>query len=119
RKAAQQLEQRIRNSLIQLRDTGLFAPGSEVAQALETIAQKVMTYDAYAGVLVSEYGLYLPVEPSARLITDVERFAIVHEIVSNHSGKMTTKTAVASVAQNVLKLADIMGNVLMSHDDIR
>src|SRR5699024_4243147 len=34
RKAAQQLEQRIRNSLIQLRDTGLFAPGSEVAQAL-------------------------------------------------------------------------------------
>lgn len=119
RKAAQQLEQRIRNSLIQLRDTGLFAPGSEVAQALESIAPKVMTYDAYAGELVSEYGLYLPVEPSARLITDAERFAIAHEIVSNHSGEMTTTTSVATVAQNVLKLADNMGNVLMSQDDIR
>lgn len=119
RKAAQQLEQRIRNSLIQLRDTGLFAPGSDVAQALESIAPKVMTYDAYAGELVSEYGLYLPVEPSARLITDAERFAIAHEIVSNHSGEMTTTTSVATVAQNVLKLADNMGNVLMSQDDIR
>src|SRR5699024_11877270 len=32
---------------------------------------------------------------------------------------MSTTTSVATVAQNVLKLADNMGNVLMSHDDIR
>ena len=119
RKAAQQLEQRIRKSLIQLRDTGLFAPGSEVAKSLESIAPKVSTYDSYAGELVREYGLYLPVEPSARLITDAERFAIAHEIVSNFEGEMTTKTSVATVAQTVLKLADNMGNVLMSEEDIR
>ncbi|MGO3774400.1 ATP-dependent helicase [Corynebacterium casei] len=119
RKAAQQLEQRIRKSLIQLRDTGLFAPGSEVAKSLESIAPKVSTYDSFAGELVREYGLYLPVEPSARLITDAERFAIAHEIVSNYEGAMTTKTSVATVAQTVLKLADSMGNVLMDADDIR
>lgn len=119
RKAAQQLEQRIRKSLIQLRDTGLFAPGSEVAKSLESIAPKVSTYDSYAGELVREYGLYLPVEPSARLITDAERFAIAHEIVSNFDGEMTTKTSVATVAQTVLKLADSMGNVLMDEEDIR
>lgn len=119
RKAAQQLEQRIRSSLIQLRDTGLFAPGSDVAKALETIAPKVSTYDSFAGELVREYGLYLPVEPSARLITDAERFAIAHEIVSNHQGDLTTTNSVATVAQTVLKLADNMGNVLMDPADIR
>src|SRR5699024_11016772 len=76
-------------------------------------------YDSYAGELVREYGLYLPVEPSARLITDAERFAIAHEIVSNFDGEMTTKTSVATVAQTVLKLADSMGNVLMDEEDIR
>ena len=56
RKAAQQLEQRIRKQLMKLRDSRIVAPDSAAAEALENIAPKVATYDSYAGDLVREYG---------------------------------------------------------------
>ncbi|WP_288747055.1 UvrD-helicase domain-containing protein, partial [uncultured Corynebacterium sp.] len=87
RKAAQQLEQRIRRQLIQLRDSGLIVPGSPAAEALTNIAPTVATYDSYAGELVREYGLLVPVEPSARIITEAERFAIAYDVVKNYGGK--------------------------------
>ncbi|MDY3127475.1 MAG: UvrD-helicase domain-containing protein [Corynebacterium sp.] len=112
RKAAAQLEQRIRSSLMELRDTGLFDPDSPQAKALETIAPHVSTYDAFAGELVREFGLYLPVEPSARLITDAERFAITHEVVTNYAGAIPGSTNVATVVKTVQALADSMANVM-------
>ena len=86
RKAAQQLEQRIRRQLLTLRSSGLVAPGTAAADALENIAPKVSTYDSYAGDLVREYGLLMPVEPDARMITAAERYSIAHEVVSNFTG---------------------------------
>lgn len=119
RKAAQQLQQRIRRQLLTLRESGLFPPGSEVAQALETIAPTVTTYDAYAGQLVREYGLLVPVEPSARIITDAERYAIAHDVVSNFDGELFATQSVSTVVQTLIALTSSMDNALADPDFIR
>lgn len=118
RKAAQQLEQRIRTQLVALREAHVAAPGSEVATALETIAPTVSTYDAYAGELVREYGLYVPVEPSARIITNAEHYVIAHDVVTNYGGELLEESTVGTVVDTVLKLASAIDNVLATEDDI-
>lgn len=119
RKAAQQLAQRIRHQLIALRDTGLFAPGGPVAQGLETIVPTVSTYDSFAGDLVREFGLLVPVEPSARIITEAERFAIAHEVVLNYGGTLTASQSVSTVTETLLALTNAMDNALANPEDIR
>ena len=118
RKAAQQLEQRIRAQLARLQGTGLFPPGSEIARSLETIVPKVSTYDSFAGDLVREFGLYIPVEPSARIITEAERYAIAHEVVANYRGRLTTSNQLATVVQSLLDLVSSMDNSLVDPEQI-
>ena len=118
RKAAQQLEQRIRRQLLTLRSSGILAPGSSAAEAVENIAPNVSTYDSYAGDLVREYGLLMPVEPNARIITEAERYAIAHEVVSNYSGSLSTDNAVATVTATLLKLAETMDGELKNPQDL-
>lgn len=118
RKAAQQLEQRIRRQLLTLRSSGILAPGSPAAEAVENIAPNVSTYDSYAGDLVREYGLLMPVEPNARIITEAERYAIAHEVVSNYSGSLSTDNAVATVTATLLKLAETMDGELKNPQDL-
>ena len=113
RKAAQQLEQRIRRQLLTLRSSGLVAPGTAAADALENIAPKVSTYDSYAGDLVREYGLLMPVEPDARMITAAERYSIAHEVVSNFTGALSADNEVASVTQTVIALSDALDGELI------
>ncbi|MGV0327231.1 ATP-dependent helicase [Corynebacterium confusum] len=119
KKAALQLENRIRRALVQLRETGMFPPGSPVADALETIAPKVATYDSYAGDLVREYGLLVPVEPGARIITDAERFALAHEVVTNYTGRLSSTSQVGTVTEQLVKMVSAMDNVLADPEDIR
>lgn len=119
RKAAQQLEQRIRRQLMTLRSSGILTPGSAAAEAVENIVPKVSTYDSYAGDLVREYGLLMPVEPSARIITEAERYAIAHEVVSNYSGSLSTDNSVASVTATLLNLAQTMDGELTDPDTLR
>lgn len=119
RKAARELEQRIRRQLITLRESGIFAPGSEQACVLETIAPTVLTYDAYAGELVREYGLLIPVEPSARIITEAERYAIAHEVVVNYGAELSSHNTVADMVKKLLDLTSNMDNLLANPDSIR
>ncbi|WP_459589527.1 ATP-dependent helicase [Corynebacterium camporealensis] len=118
RKAAQQLEQRIRKQLQTLRSSGLIVPGSPAAEALETIAPKVSTYDSYAGELLREYGLLVPVEPSARIITEAERYAIAREVVINYGGKLVASQAVPTVTKTLLRLTESIDNSLLDTSDI-
>ncbi|MER0070520.1 UvrD-helicase domain-containing protein [Corynebacterium sp. KPL2850] len=118
RKAAQQLEQRIRRQLIQLRDSGLIVPGSPAAEALTNIAPTVATYDSYAGELVREYGLLVPVEPSARIITEAERFAIAYDVVKNYGGKLTDTNSLGNITETLLKMTSNMDNSLQGPDGI-
>ena len=119
RKAAGQLEQRIRRSLIDLRGSGLIEPRGEIGESLTTIAPKAMTYDSFVGELVREFGLLAPVEPFARLITAAEEYAIAHDLVSNYTGKVGVDKQVASVTEDILALAGNMSNRLYDVDTVR
>ena len=79
KKAAQQLSQRIRARLATLAGIPRLAdldPTGELQTSLQTITPTVSTYDSYAGRIVGEYGLLLPVEPSSRMITTAELYQI-------------------------------------------
>lgn len=85
RKAAQELGKRIRDRLSVLAGNDALVrrldPSGKLGQSLEVIAPTVSTYDAYAGDLIREYGLLVPVEPDARLITEAELHAITLSLI--------------------------------------
>ena len=126
RKAAQELGKRIRTKLETLAaDEHLVRrldPTGELAETLTAIAPTVSTYDSYAGSLIREYGLLVPVEPDARLITDAELHSIAWDVVSNHGGKLlggvSSNPPVATVVDTLLALVTSMGNDLFPAERI-
>ena len=122
RKAAQELSKRIRERLgvLAANDALLrrLDPTGELARSLQVIAPTVATYDSYAGDLIREYGLLVPVEPDARLITDAELHAIAREVVLSYRGSIGTlggnRRSVSSVIDDVLGLVTEMGNSLVT-----
>lgn len=126
RKAAQELGKRVRDRLgVLAGDDALVRrldPSGELADALTVIAPTVSTYDAYAGDLIREYGLLVPVEPDARLITDAELHAIALDVVTNYPRELIaeggTNPSLGTVVENVLGLATAMGNELAAPDEV-
>ncbi len=123
RKAAQELGKRIRTRLetlatkeSKLRDLD---PTGRLARDLTTIVPTVSTYDAYAGSLIREYGLLVPVEPAARLITRAELFAIAHEVVRDYRGELAAGQRVDTVTKYLLDLVTEMDNQLGTAEEIR
>ncbi|WP_235969884.1 ATP-dependent helicase [Corynebacterium wankanglinii] len=120
RKAAQEMGKRIRDRLGSLAQNADLVrrldPSGELAKNLEVIAPTVATYDAYAGELIREYGLLVPVEPDARLITDAELHAIATDVVVNYSGGLLTELgsnpSLGTVVEDLLALSTAMGNEL-------
>lgn len=120
RKAAQEMGTRIRDRLATLAsNTELIRrldPTGQLAANLEVIAPTVSTYDSYAGNLIREYGLLVPVEPDARLITDAELHAIATDVVHNYTGGVITDSgrnpSLNGVVEDLLKLNTAMGNEL-------
>ena len=127
RKAAQEMGKRIRDRLGSLAaNTELVRrldPSGKLAENLQVIAPSVSTYDSYAGELIREYGLLVPVEPDARLITDAELHAIATDVVVNYSGGLITELgsnpSLATVVEDLLALTTAMGNELASPDWVR
>lgn len=120
RKAAQELGKRIRDRLgVLAANTELVRrldPSGQLAENLEVIAPTVSTYDAYAGELIREYGLLVPVEPDARLITAAELHAIAHDVVRDFNGELLAEEgnnlSVGGVVDTLLALVSSMGNEL-------
>lgn len=120
RKAAQEMGKRIRDRLGALAGNADLVrrldPSGELADRLRVIAPTVSTYDAYAGDLIREYGLLVPVEPDARLITDAELHAIATDVVLNFTGGLISEygsnPSLNTVVEDVLALTTSMGNEL-------
>lgn len=122
RKAAQELSQRIRSQFHTLAGSPKVRdldPSGELARSLTTAASTVSTYDAYAGNLIREYGLLVPVEPDARLITQAEMFAIAHQVVTDYRGTLRAQQTVGTVTNNLLQLITEMDNQLMGVEEVR
>src|SRR5688572_5467190 len=102
RKAAQQLTARIRARLAKLAGSALLRdldPSGGLRARILGSEPEVSTYHAYAGRLLTEHGLLLPIEPSATLLSETELWQVAHRVVSSWDGELDTDRNPASVTE--------------------
>ena len=97
RKAAGELGSRVRQALHR---AGVLSADSEAGEEL------ILTYDAFAGRLVSEHGLRLGIEGDSRLITGAARFRLAARVVADTPGlQYLSRLRPAAVTQRLLELS--------------
>ncbi|WP_086826642.1 ATP-dependent helicase [Allokutzneria sp. NRRL B-24872] len=122
RKAARQLADRVRLRLRRLAGSGLLEdldPSGERRNAVLTGEPTVLTYHAYAGRLVGEHGLRLPVEPGARLLRETASWQLAHRVVSSWTEDINTDKVPSTVTGYLLALAGELGEHLVSPERLR
>ncbi|GAB3941819.1 ATP-dependent helicase [Corynebacterium tapiri] len=120
RKAAQELGRRIRGQFQALAASPKIKdldPSGRLADDLVTLPPTVATYDSYAGNLIREYGLLVPVEPGARLITEGELYTIAHDVVMDYRGTLRTSHSSQTVVAHLLDLVTNLDNDLITLDE--
>ncbi|PPJ35250.1 ATP-dependent DNA helicase [Nocardia nova] len=108
RKAAQQLTARIRTRLARLAGSPLLREIDSTGRLRATLVgsePEISTYHSYAGRLLSEHGLLLPVEPSATLLTETQLWQLAHRVVTGWDGDLDTERTPVSVTEAVLALS--------------
>ncbi|WP_373862425.1 ATP-dependent helicase [Nocardia acidivorans] len=108
RKAAQQLTTRIRTRLARLAGAPLLRdldPTGRLRGLLTGSEPEISTYHSYAGRLLTEYGLLLPVEPTATLLTQTQLWQLAYRVVSTWDGDLDTDRSPVSVTEAVLALS--------------
>ncbi|MCC8245226.1 ATP-dependent helicase [Saccharothrix sp. NEAU-S10] len=116
RKAARQLSDRVRLRLRRLGGSPLLDrldPSGERRAAVLTTEPVILTYHAYAGRLVGEHGLRLPVEPGVRLLTETAAWQLAHRVVSTWNDDLDTDKVPATVTGYLLALAGELGEHLV------
>ncbi|XBL41976.1 ATP-dependent DNA helicase [Mycobacterium europaeum] len=102
RKAAGQLLRRVRSRLARLAGVGLGAGGAAATEPAGV--PTVSTYHAFAGSLIRDYGLLLPIEPDTRLLGETELWQLAFDVVSGYRGELRTDKTPAAVTSMVLRL---------------
>jgi DNA helicase-2/ATP-dependent DNA helicase PcrA len=96
RKAAGELGARVRTALLR----------AGVLDDAEAGEELILTYDAFAGRLVSEYGLMLGIEGDARMITGAARYRLAARVVADTPGlSQLSRLRPATVTQRLLELS--------------
>lgn len=113
RKAAAQLLRRVRSRLARLAGAGL----CEVPADQEP--PTVSTYHAFAGALLREHGLLLPVEPDTRLLSETELWQLAFRVVSDYPHDLDTDKTPAAVASMVLRLSSALAEHLVDTTQLR
>lgn len=111
RKAAGQLLRRVRSRLSRL--AGHFGAGGSADGA-----PTVSTYHAFAGSLLREYGLLLPVEPAARLLSPTELWQLAFDVVNAFPGPLRTDKSPASITAMVLRLSGELAEHLVGTEQL-
>ena len=122
RKAAQQLTTRIRTRLARLAGSPLVRELDPTGQLRTTIADadpEVGTYHSYAGRLLAEHGLLLPMEPSATLLTPTQYWQLAFQEVCAWDGELDTERLPSTVTEAVIALAGQLAEHLVDADDLR
>jgi DNA helicase-2/ATP-dependent DNA helicase PcrA len=122
RKAARQLSDRVRARLRRLGGSQLIErvdPTGQRRQSVLTSEPTVLTYHAYAGRIVSEHGLRLPVEPGARLLTETAAWQVAHHVVSTWAEDIDTDKVPPTITGYLLKLAGEFAEHLVDPDQLR
>ncbi|MFI9817313.1 ATP-dependent helicase [Saccharothrix variisporea] len=122
RKAARQLSDRVRARLRRLGGSPLLDrldPSGERRAAVLTAEPVILTYHAYAGRLVGEHGLRLPVEPGVRLLTETASWQLAHRVVSTWAEDIDTDKIPPTITGYLLALAGELGEHLVDPQDLR
>ncbi|WP_459979159.1 UvrD-helicase domain-containing protein, partial [Mycobacterium avium] len=104
RKAAGQLLRRVRSRLARLAGVGLGGASPNHGAVDPEAAPVVSTYHAFAGSLLRDYGLLLPVEPDTRLLSETELWQLAFDVVNRYRGPLRTDKTPAAVTSMVLRL---------------
>ncbi len=107
RKAAAELAARIRRRLAMLAGSSammLWDPDGSMRALLRSADPEVSTYHAYAGRLIADYGLLLPVEPTSTLLSETELWQLAFDVVTSWSDDLETVKTPLGVTESVLKL---------------
>ena len=115
RKAAGQLADRVRRRLRVLGSSSLLDeldPTGDRRLAARAGEPTISTYHAYAGRLLAEHGLRLPVDPGARLLSPTASWQLAHRIVSTWAADLDTDRVPATVTALVQSLAGELGEHL-------
>jgi DNA helicase-2/ATP-dependent DNA helicase PcrA len=118
RKAAGQLLRRVRTRLARLAGAGLVPGGSDIADIADDPAT-VSTYHAFAGNLLREHGLLLPVEPDTRLLSETELWQLAFRVVCEYPEHLDTDKTPAAVTAMVLRLAGQLAEHLVDTTQLR
>lgn len=107
KKAASELEARIRTRLYQLMMSPLctgIGADEELAAVLRDSSPEISTYDSYAGSLVRSYGLLAGVETAGGIVGSTAFSQHVHAIVSDPDAQVPEGIAISTVVDNVRTL---------------
>src|SRR4051794_3959642 len=115
RKAAGQLLRRVRTRLARLAGAGLVPGNGDAADDPATVS----TYHAFAGNLLREHGLLLPVEPDTRLLSETELWQLAFRVVCEHPEHLDTDKTPAAVTAMVLRLAGQLAEHLVDTTELR
>lgn len=87
RKAAGELALRVESSLAAVRRAGLMPAAPEDGRARRSILERatVSTYNAFASDIAQAHGMLVGGDPSARLITEAERWQVMSDVVASSS----------------------------------
>ncbi|MGY4103141.1 ATP-dependent helicase [Nocardia sp. R16R-3T] len=121
RKAAQQLTSRIRTRLARLAGSPLLRDldtGGELRAQLSGAEPEISTYHSYAGRLLTQHGLLLPVEPAATLLTETQLWQLAHQVVRNWDGDLDTERTPVSVTEAVLALSGQLAEHLVEPEQL-
>jgi len=118
RKAAGQLLRRVRSRLARLAGVGL-GTASPAAPVEAADTPTISTYHAFAGSLLRDYGLLLPVEPDARLLSETELWQLAFDVVNGYDGELHTGKTPAAVTSMVLRLWGQLAEHLVDTDQLR
>ncbi|WP_330228940.1 ATP-dependent helicase [Nocardia sp. NBC_00508] len=121
RKAAQQLTTRIRTRLARLAGAPLLReldPTGQLRAQLTGAEPEISTYHSYAGRLLTEHGLLLPVEPSATLLTETQLWQLAHQVVRTWDGDLDTDRTPVSVTEAVLALSGQLAEHLVEPEEL-
>ncbi|MGA4668620.1 UvrD-helicase domain-containing protein [Propionibacteriaceae bacterium Y1923] len=113
RKAAGELAHRVRQALV---TAGVLREGTD-----DQGEEVIMTYDAFAGRLVSEHGQRIGVETDPLMITGAARFRLAQRVVREAPGPLRALSRLqpASLVQRVLSLDAALSSHLVSTDQVR
>lgn len=121
RKAAQQLTTRIRTRLARLAGSPLLRDIDSTGRLRAMLVgsePEISTYHSYAGRLLSEHGLLLPVEPSATLLTETQLWQLAHRVVTGWDGDLDTERTPVSVTEAVLALSGQLAEHLVEPEQL-